>query len=54
MDNLNGTGVALMDRDTSNQRKNGESKRKKGEVKPHSESRAESVTADENVISEPA
>jgi hypothetical protein len=49
MDNLNGTGVALVER-TREQPKTDEikrSKRKREEVKPNPGSRAESFTADE-------
>jgi hypothetical protein len=49
MDNLNGTGVALVER-TRDQPKTDEikrSKRKREEVKPNPGSRAESFTADE-------
>ena len=49
MDNLNGTGVALVERNRELQKSDEikRSKRKKEEVKPNAGSRAESFTADE-------
>lgn len=49
MDNLNGTGVALLQRNRELQKSDEikRSKRKKEEVKPNAGSRAESFTADE-------
>lgn len=52
MDNLNGTGVALLDRSTKKEKNDENQKTSKRKGHGRTESRADSATADENADSD--